>query len=356
MKKNVKVVVYGFGATGKKVVDSLLLNKIEIIAIIDKALRGNYKNISIIGLEDLKINFKNKLSNVICLIGLHNHYINISPIYNNLISYGFSSVKTIVSFNNFLKDFNAELNIENSYWYRSDFLYENHDGEIEKVKDLLADAKSIEIYSDTIKYRRFGILEDCPIPSLDDEYIPKDLPKHKEPIRLIDCGAHIGTAIDRIYNNGFTLDSILAFEPNINNYNILSEKTFGDAKITFLPLGLWKSNSLLSFANTNIDATSGSLSENGDELIQCVRLDSVLKNHRPNLILFDIEGSEFDALIGMERIIKECRPTLCISIYHRPMDIYEIPLLINGWDLDYKFHIRVHEYNSFGLILYCFPN
>ena len=348
-----KVVVYGFGSTGKKVVDNLLLNKIEVVLIIDKVERGNYKGISIIGLDDLDGNCITPLENLIFIIALHNHYIDISPIYNSLIEYGFSSIHTITSFNQYIKKFNIKLDIENGYWYESDFSYETIEPEINLAKNLFADEKSINLYLNIIQYRKFGYLEDCPIPSLVDEYIPYDLPKYEQPLRLIDCGAHTGSAIERIYSNGYEIDSILAFEPNINNFNTLSEKTFGSAKITYLPLGLWRSNALLSFSNKIEDSTSGSLNGKGDEFIQCVRLDSVIKNHKPNLILFDIEGAEIDALIGMEETIRKYKPTLCISLYHRPRHIYQIPLMIDKWKLNYKFHIRVHEYNTFGIILYC---
>jgi FkbM family methyltransferase len=353
MNIKIKVAVYGFGSTGKKVVDNLLSNKFDVVLIIDKVQRGDYKGIPVIGLDDLGSNFFGALDNIISIIALHNHYIDILPIYDALIEYGFASIHTIVSFNQYIKKFNIKLDVENGYWYESDFSYENIEYELINAQNIFSDETSISLYLNIIKYRRFGYLEDCPIPSLMDEYIPQDLPKYAQPLRLIDCGAHTGSAIERIYSNGYEIDSILAFEPNLNNFNVLSKKTFGSAEITYLPLGLWHSNVLLSFSAKIEDSTSGSLNGKGDDSIQCVRLDSVIKNHKPNLILFDIEGAEIDALIGMEETIRKCKPSLCISLYHRPRHIYQIPLMIDKWNLSYKFYIRVHEYNTFGLILYC---
>jgi hypothetical protein len=55
----------------------------------------------------------------------------------------------------------------------------------------------------------------------------------------------------------------------------------------------------------------------------------------------------------MEKTISKHRPNLCISVYHKPDDIINIPKLIKSWNLDYQFYLRVHEYNTFGVVLYC---
>lgn len=251
-----KIAVYGFGSTGKKVIDNLLLNNFEVTLIIDKNVRGEYKNIPIIDLEILKNNFDYSPCSLTCIIALHNHYIDIKSIFDLLVLYGFSSVHTIVSFNHYIKKFNTQLEIENSYWYESDFSNENFTSEIHQIQNIFADEKSVNIFLSTIKYREFGNLNDCPMPSLIDEYIPYDLPKHQQPIRLIDCGAHTGSSIERIYYNGYEIESILAFEPNLINFKILSEKNFGSAETTYLPLGLSRTNEILSFSTTLSDSTS----------------------------------------------------------------------------------------------------
>ncbi|HEX8937837.1 MAG TPA: FkbM family methyltransferase, partial [Sphingomicrobium sp.] len=72
-----------------------------------------------------------------------------------------------------------------------------------------------------------------------------------------------------------------------------------------------------------------------------------------NLVKLDVEAAEIETLKGMERIIREQRPNLLVSVYHTPSHLYEIAELIQGWGLDYRFHLRVHEYNTFGIVLYC---
>jgi hypothetical protein len=56
----------------------------------------------------------------------------------------------------------------------------------------------------------------------------------------------------------------------------------------------------------------------------------------------DIEGYELDALKGAERLIKKNKPKLAISIYHKPEDFFEIPLLLKRFVPEYKIYIKHH--------------
>ena len=48
----------------------------------------------------------------------------------------------------------------------------------------------------------------------------------------------------------------------------------------------------------------------------------------PTFIKLDIEGSEAGALLGASRLITAGRPTMAISAYHYPSDLWAIPLLL----------------------------
>ena len=69
----------------------------------------------------------------------------------------------------------------------------------------------------------------------------------------------------------------------------------------------------------------------------------------------DIEGAEIDAIKGGIHTIKNCKPMLMISLYHKPEDLIEIPLLLNEICKEYNFFIRYHAYNGFDIVLYAFP-
>jgi FkbM family methyltransferase len=76
--------------------------------------------------------------------------------------------------------------------------------------------------------------------------------------------------------------------------------------------------------------------------------DLVADLHPPKLdfIKMDIEGAELFALKGAERILREQRPTLAISVYHRPEDLVEIPEYLDSLALGYRFyldHFTTHD-------------
>jgi FkbM family methyltransferase len=343
-----RLVIYGFGGMGKRVVDQLLTAGYRIEAIIDKNKCGAfYKSIPVLSLNDLETR---QVSSLECLIALHNHYVDVSQIYDALKPFDFRSIRTLAAIRTLCPD----VAIDHGYWLDLNFDYDARKVEIEKFLSLLEDDKSRDIADRVLKYRKTGEISDCPVPSLFDEYIPADLPRYRAPLRLVDCGAYTGVAIEKFERAQYRIESVVAFEPDIDNFSRLKEKKFSIGQSIFLPLGTWSSNMQLRFSSSGDMASS--LDAEGDRVIQCVRLDDVIPDFAPNLMKFDVEGAEIDTLMGAESIIKTFRPNLCISTYHLPDHFYRIGLLIDSWNLNYKFYFRVHEFNTFGCVLYCFQD
>lgn len=73
---------------------------------------------------------------------------------------------------------------------------------------------------------------------------------------------------------------------------------------------------------------------------------------RVDFIKMDIEGSELKALHGAVETIRKFRPKLAISIYHRPDDIFEIPIFINSLDVGYQLYIDHYTIHNEETILY----
>ncbi len=56
----------------------------------------------------------------------------------------------------------------------------------------------------------------------------------------------------------------------------------------------------------------------------------------------DIEGSEYEALLGLKNKIKKYKPKLAISVYHNNDHLWQIPKLIYELNPDYKFYLRYY--------------
>lgn len=67
---------------------------------------------------------------------------------------------------------------------------------------------------------------------------------------------------------------------------------------------------------------------------------------RVDFIKMDIEGSELDALKGASAALREWKPRLAISLYHRAEDFHTIPLWLDSQELGYRFfldHYSIHQ-------------
>ena len=172
-------------------------------------------------------------------------------------------------------------------------------------------------------------------------------------INYIDGGAYNGDTYLELASLT-NISSAFLFEPDKENYNKLKTnvKQFKN-KILCIPLAISDGYSILTFDGGTGEA--GAISDFGSEHIAAVSLDEIIQEQSIDFIKLDVEGAEISAINGATHLIKRYRPTLAISLYHRPEDIWEIPELIFSLCKDYRFYIRQHYFNSFESVLYAVP-
>ena len=121
-----------------------------------------------------------------------------------------------------------------------------------------------------------------------------------------------------------------------------------------LPCGLSCSTKTLKFAQGR--GMASSFSEGGNHTVQIVCIDEVLKGIDINFIKLDIEGSELDALKGMEKTIKSNKQiAIAACIYHKPEHFWEVPLFLRKILPTHTFYLRSHGYCGFDLVVYALP-
>lgn len=72
------------------------------------------------------------------------------------------------------------------------------------------------------------------------------------------------------------------------------------------------------------------------------RIDTLVESGaipRVDFIKLDIEGAERAALAGAAGTLRRFRPRLAVSLYHKPTDLFEIPLQLRDLDLGYRFYL-----------------
>lgn len=83
------------------------------------------------------------------------------------------------------------------------------------------------------------------------------------------------------------------------------------------------------------------------------KLDTVLEKQRTNtFIKMDIEGAEYNAIVGGKSFIQNNQPTMAICIYHKAEDILEIPKLLKSYYSNYRFYVRHYSDNQTETVLY----
>lgn len=226
---------------------------------------------------------------------------------------------------------------------------------IESVKSFLADEESRLIINRIVEKRKKGILDYTDIKGDGSEYFGHGFFTYNENEVFIDAVGYDGDTIEEFVD--FTQNiykRIYSFEPDKNTGELLKAKLYkyGD-KVRFYPYGLWSETTTLPFCNDNqLDSSHIVNDDTAYSRIQCVKLDDIIKNEVVTFIKMDIEGAEIPALYGAKNIILKDMPKLAICIYHKPEDLWEIPLLIQSWVPDYKFYVRHYGERFYGTILF----
>jgi FkbM family methyltransferase len=71
-----------------------------------------------------------------------------------------------------------------------------------------------------------------------------------------------------------------------------------------------------------------------------------------DLIKMDIEGSELEALRAGENSLRRWHPKLAISLYHRPEDLFSIPLWLDSLNCGYRFFLDHYSIHHEETVLY----
>ncbi len=112
---------------------------------------------------------------------------------------------------------------------------------------------------------------------------------------------------------------------------------------------MWSENTVLRFDSNG--SSSVMISDTGTIEIETGTIDEQC-DKIPTFIKMDIEGAEYEALLGARKTISEHKPKLAISVYHKPEDIIELPKLILDLNPGYKLWLRHYSFGENETVLY----
>lgn len=226
--------------------------------------------------------------------------------------------------------------------------------DVEKVYDSLADDLSKETFYHVISYRN-GIIDDMsPFKSKSIPYFENGIIELSQQETFIDGGAYNGDTVrEFIKQTSGKFKKIYSFEPDEESYSELVNNVRDIKDIIPMPYGLWNKKDMLKFQKGLTPEGNRILDSNyGSTDIPVISIDEAIKEDIPTFIKMDIEGAELKALEGANQTILKNKPKLAICVYHKPLDIVDIPLYIKQLVPEYKLYLRHYSTSHLDTILY----
>jgi FkbM family methyltransferase len=236
-------------------------------------------------------------------------------------------------------------------------LYEDAENVL-SAEGLWADEESLHIYQANIAWRALGDASELPGRPRVFTYFPEEIFRATAEDSYLDCGAFDGDTVREIlalHPQGPA--SIYAVEADAVSFEKLSgfiRDLPGEvgAKVHPLHIAIGKERCVLHFES------SGSLTSKVSDagvMVDCFTVDEVFQNRPLSIIKMDIEGAEYDAILGGRHVIQRDQPILAICVYHTQNDIWRIPLLVHDMLPKHKLYLRAYEGDGFQTVLFAVP-
>ena len=178
---------------------------------------------------------------------------------------------------------------------------------------------------------------------------------------FVDCGCFDGATCFNFAgwcgSKGF--EHIYSFEADPKNYEKSKELLAPLGKCELFPYGTSDANKKVYFASDAFETSCIISREEAEKKnfegvteIETVALDDVLAGKRVTFIKMDIEGAEYEALMGARKLIMENRPRMAISVYHKFEDFVTLADLVLSMHPDYRIAYRHYGFDDLETVMY----
>ncbi|MBC5646841.1 FkbM family methyltransferase [Christensenella tenuis] len=213
-------------------------------------------------------------------------------------------------------------------------LYET---ELRQAYGLLADDLSRETFRDMVEYKLSGKPEYLYHCESRPAEVCENILKLGNNECYVDVGAYTGDTIRDFVETTDGYGEIFAIEPDERNFVKLKSAVESMEHVTCWNVAACEKDGMIPFAQRGGRNSAASEQE---RMVPASCLDNLLAGKRVTYIKYDVEGEEESALKGTKHIIKEQRPKLLVSAYHRTEDLFRLPLLVIGMQPDYRVYLR----------------
>ena len=157
--------------------------------------------------------------------------------------------------------------------------------------------------------------------------------------RMVDLGAYNGDSAREAMTKK-RMDFILCAEPDKRNFKKLSAwaESVTDCAVECHAVAVCDTcGEALFDASGNRNA--GLCTGRAASAVATSTLDALLAGRAVDYVKYDVEGAEEAALHGSANTIKAYHPALRVALYHRPEDMFALPLLVTELYDGYDFYL-----------------
>ncbi|MDD6795368.1 MAG: FkbM family methyltransferase, partial [Clostridiaceae bacterium] len=311
-KVSKNIILYGTGTLAREVYEVLSNEDYKIHFFINRNFEyvNAVEDLAEVRKYDDKSITQQMKSEFTVIIATFSPYADIHKIISDLSGNGY---KNIITYSELIDLFEDKFEEPIYLNKRKEFLQNKE--RISMAADLWSDEKSREIYESLVKFRITKNYKDLVAKdSFEEIYFPSDIEGLycDDKINFIDCGAFDGDTIRALTNKFDNVKQIIAFEPEYENYSKIVTQVEEIRKrkninsITLLPCAVYSETTQMKF---NMGMQGGSnLDKDGSEVVQCVSMDECIRDFDATMIKMDVEGAEYEALLGCKNIIFDKKP------------------------------------------------
>lgn len=218
--------------------------------------------------------------------------------------------------------------------------FRSNEGKFQWIYDRLADDLSRDIFRRLVKFRLtydLDVLEGF-TDRQKEQYFEPFLKLAADGETFVDVGCFDGFTSLEFIKHCPNYSAVHAFEPDPVNLANCERNFAGRRNVTLWPLGASDRKGSVSFS---MAGSASGVTAGGEMTIAINKIDDVLRGKEaPTFIKMDTEGSEAPALMGAAQTIATHTPRLAISVYHKPVDFWQIPRLVLDLSEEYEIYMR----------------
>ena len=234
------------------------------------------------------------------------------------------------------------------------------ENEIRCVGEMLSDGLSKRVLYNVLQYRltHDSRLLDTISDNVSRRYFDKDLLNGVGKGSYLDCGSYRGDSLEGYLQYcGAEIENVTCCEPDIDNFKHLRAyaDTLDIPDIHLENKGVWHTAGVLHFAATG--DKSSSIASKGTQSIAVDTVDHLVGDGSLDFLKIEVNGAEFEALLGACQVIRRETPVVAVSVYHNREDILRIPLLLKALSPQYHLYLRYYGVKTLtDIVCYAIPS